>query len=148
MQNLTAIAASGLVIPESAGAIAELSAFGLVAWLVLHTFKHTIPRLADAQKEARVEDREANERIVRESREAMERMTARFLDALAEKDRIHAEEVSLIRETHEARLDAQRQAQEKDNAALIGELKEMRREMINFGLMLNGVTTSPAKAAR
>lgn len=40
-------------------AFANLGAFALVAWLVRHTFSHTIPRLADsfssALKEQRVE---------------------------------------------------------------------------------------------
>ncbi len=69
----------------------NVGAFSLVTWLVRHTFKHTIPRLAKSFQEELAETREA------------------FSDALKTQRESFMAELRAEREAFDAQLDAQRQ---------------------------------------
>lgn len=70
------------------GVIGNLGAFGLVAWLVRHTFAHTIPRLA------------------REFREQLDSQRAAFVGELKDQRAAFREELREERRCHCEKLDS------------------------------------------
>lgn len=90
-----------------AGPIAEIGAFGLVVWLVLHTFKHTIPRLAEDFKTS----------------------NARIMEG-------HLEAVTRLAAAHEAVIKEMREDQREDRRELLQKLDQLGREFTSLGLVV------------
>ena len=81
------------------GVIANLGAFTLVAWLVRHTFTHTIPRLAKDFKESLLAQRQEFLEQLRQQREdfkeelkAQREKIANTIDELDKKCNKHFED--------------------------------------------------------
>lgn len=84
----------------------NVGAFGLVAWLVKHTFSHTIPRLAEGFEKALTEHRVEFATALQEQRHEflvqlnsqLEEQRAERRECIARVDELRQELTALIRE--------------------------------------------------
>ena len=95
-----AVAAKDWVAPA-----VNVGAFGLVSWLVKHTFSHTIPRLAGDFKAVLGEQRKE------------------FLEALERQDKVHREELAVIRIE-----------QREERKHFLAQVDALRKEVVAVGL--------------